>query len=161
MSLEIKIKNQAMYLAPSIEEARFQLMQQLFAWQAIVMSLQRLESQRYQVGLEKSQPETYRNLLTKLPGGTDVLCRAYEAIDLKVKEVDILVGFMHIGTLVVYLPTGVRVGSNLRFIPKNLSQVKIIICNWAVPGHCLEHDVIFFSFFFLLFHLARRTLDLK
>jgi len=87
LSLEIKIKNQAMYLAPSIEEARFQLTQQLFSWQAIVMSLQRLESQRYQVGLEKSAPETYRNLLAKLPNGGDVLCKAYDAIDQKVKEV--------------------------------------------------------------------------
>lgn len=38
-----------MYLYPSIEEARFQIMQQLFQWQAVVTSQQRLQSTRYQV----------------------------------------------------------------------------------------------------------------
>lgn len=46
---EIRITNQIMYLYPSIEEARFQLMQQLFQWQAIVTSQTRLQSSRYQV----------------------------------------------------------------------------------------------------------------
>lgn len=35
---EVRITNQTMYLFPSIEDARFQIMQQLFAWQAIVTS---------------------------------------------------------------------------------------------------------------------------
>lgn len=35
---EVRITNQTMYLYPSIEDARFQIMQQLFAWQAIVTS---------------------------------------------------------------------------------------------------------------------------
>ncbi|KAJ9599379.1 hypothetical protein L9F63_010141, partial [Diploptera punctata] len=46
---EVRITNQIMYLYPSIEEARFQIMQQLFAWQAIVTSQTRLQSSRYQV----------------------------------------------------------------------------------------------------------------
>ncbi|KAJ8666403.1 hypothetical protein QAD02_008065, partial [Eretmocerus hayati] len=35
---EVRITNQIMYLFPSIEDARFQIMQQFFAWQAIVTS---------------------------------------------------------------------------------------------------------------------------
>ncbi|KAK6637160.1 Dynein heavy chain, cytoplasmic [Polyplax serrata] len=87
MILEVRIKNQAMYLFPSIEEARFQLMQQMFAWQAIVTSQQRLQSSRYHVGLEKPTLETYKHLLTKLPGGSEVLAKAYEAVEMKIKEV--------------------------------------------------------------------------
>ncbi|XP_017053188.1 dynein heavy chain, cytoplasmic isoform X2 [Drosophila ficusphila] len=83
---EIRITNQQMYLYPSIEEARFQIMQQFFAWQAIVTSQVRLQSTRYQVGLEKPVSQTYRNLLTKLPEGK-VLESAYGAIENKVSEV--------------------------------------------------------------------------
>lgn len=84
---EVRITNQTMYLYPSIEEARFQIMQQLFAWQAIVTSQQRLQSSRYQVGVDKPVTETYRKILTKLPGGTNTLENAYSAIDSKIKEV--------------------------------------------------------------------------
>lgn len=84
---EFRITNQTMYLYPSIEEARFQIMQQLFAWQAIVMSQQRLQSSRYQVGVDKPVTETYRNILTKFPAGSSPLENAYNAIDTKIKEV--------------------------------------------------------------------------
>lgn len=83
---EIRITNQTMYLYPSIEEARFQIMQQLFAWQAIVTSQLRLQSSRYQVGLDKPTLQTYRNVLSKLPGGV-TLDKAYEAIENKIKQV--------------------------------------------------------------------------
>lgn len=36
-----------MYLYPSIEDSRFQIMQQLFAWEAIVTSQLRLQSSRF------------------------------------------------------------------------------------------------------------------
>ncbi|XP_060529688.1 dynein heavy chain, cytoplasmic isoform X3 [Cylas formicarius] len=84
---EVRITNQTMYLYPSIEEARFQIMQQMFAWQAIVTSQQRLQSSRYQVGIDKPLTETYRNILTKLPGGPQPLNNAYNAISSKIKEV--------------------------------------------------------------------------
>lgn len=84
---EIRITNQQMYLFPSIEEARFQIMQQLFAWQAIVTSQTRLQSSRYQVGLDKPVSQTYRNLLTKLPSGSEKLEAGYDAIDSKISEV--------------------------------------------------------------------------
>ncbi|CAH1114572.1 unnamed protein product [Psylliodes chrysocephalus] len=84
---EVRITNQTMYLYPSIEEARFLIMQQLFAWQAIVTSQQRLQSSRYQVGVDKPVTETYRNILTKLPAGPQPLTNAYSAISSKIKEV--------------------------------------------------------------------------
>lgn len=84
---EIRITNQQMYLFPSIEEARFQITQQLFAWQAIVTSQTRLQSSRYQVGLDLPVPVSYRNLLTRMPGGSEPLEAAYEAIEHKVSEV--------------------------------------------------------------------------
>ncbi|XP_055707524.1 dynein heavy chain, cytoplasmic isoform X3 [Phlebotomus papatasi] len=88
---EIRITNQQMYLYPSIEEARFQIMQQLFAWQAIVTSQTRLQSSRYQVGLDKPVSQTYRNLLTKLPTGSETIEHAYEAIEGKIGEVRVYV----------------------------------------------------------------------
>lgn len=41
----------------------------------------------YQVGLDKPVLQTYRNLLTKMPGGSEPLENAYEAIENKVSEV--------------------------------------------------------------------------
>ncbi|XP_013140288.1 PREDICTED: dynein heavy chain, cytoplasmic [Papilio polytes] len=84
---EVRITNQQMYLFPSLEEARFQLMRQMFAWQAIVTSLHRLQSTRYQVGVARTQTVTYRNLLTKLPGGSSPLENAYDAIEQKISQV--------------------------------------------------------------------------
>ncbi|KAH8028134.1 hypothetical protein HPB51_013181 [Rhipicephalus microplus] len=46
---EVRITNQVMYLSPSLEESRFSLLQQLFAWQNIVLSQIRIQSTRYQV----------------------------------------------------------------------------------------------------------------
>ncbi|KOB77825.1 Dynein heavy chain [Operophtera brumata] len=78
---------QQMYLFPSLEEARFQLMRQMFAWQAIVTSQHRLQSTRYQVGVARAQTATYRNLLTKLPGGSNPVENAYDAIEQKISQV--------------------------------------------------------------------------
>ena len=47
----------------------------------------RLQSTRYQVGLDKQESSTYRNLLTKLPSGKSSLESAYEAIELKMQEI--------------------------------------------------------------------------
>jgi dynein heavy chain 1 len=46
---EVRITNQLLYLHPSMEEARYQIMQQFFAWQAIVTSQNKIQSTRYQV----------------------------------------------------------------------------------------------------------------
>ncbi|KAG8248503.1 Cytoplasmic dynein 1 heavy chain 1, partial [Homalodisca vitripennis] len=86
MVYEVRITNQIMYLYPSIHEARHQLLLQMNQWQAIVTSQTRLQSSRYQVGLDRVTSQTYRNLLAKLPQGPVVLSAAYEAIEKKIKQ---------------------------------------------------------------------------
>ncbi|XP_040576126.1 dynein heavy chain, cytoplasmic [Lepeophtheirus salmonis] len=78
---DIRITNQIMYLHPSIEDCRYTILQQLFAWQAVVTSQNRLQSTRYQVGLDRPTNQTYRDLLTKLPSGSKFLECAYQAVD--------------------------------------------------------------------------------
>uniref|UniRef100_A0A146KZ76 Dynein heavy chain, cytoplasmic n=1 Tax=Lygus hesperus TaxID=30085 RepID=A0A146KZ76_LYGHE len=82
---EVRITNQIMYLYPSIEEARFHIMQQLFSWQAVVTSQNRLQSSRYQVGLDRITSQSYRDLLTRM--SQQSLFKAYESINNRIKEV--------------------------------------------------------------------------
>ena len=44
---DIKITNQIMYLHPPTEDCRYPVLQQLFAWQAVVTSQSRILSTRY------------------------------------------------------------------------------------------------------------------
>lgn len=83
---ELRITNQVMHVNPGIEDARYNLMQQLFAWQNVILTLNRIESTRYQVGLERTSIGPYKNLLTKLPDGALHLEAAYRAIEEKVKQ---------------------------------------------------------------------------
>lgn len=46
---EIRITNQVIYVNPSVEEARYSVMQQLFAWENVVLLQTRIQSSRYQV----------------------------------------------------------------------------------------------------------------
>lgn len=48
---EIRITNQVIYVNPSVEEARFNVMQQLFAWENVVLLQTRIQSSRYQVNV--------------------------------------------------------------------------------------------------------------
>ena len=84
---DIRITNQIMYLHPSIEDCRYTLLQELFAWQAVVTSTERIQSTRYQVGLDRPQIQTYRDLLTKLPAGSQVLENCYASVEKTVKDV--------------------------------------------------------------------------
>ena len=70
-----------MYLHPSIEDCRYNILQQLFAWQAMVTSQNRIQSTRYQVGLERPVTQTYKDLLTKLSSGFSTLERSYFVIE--------------------------------------------------------------------------------
>ncbi|XP_054277851.1 dynein heavy chain, cytoplasmic-like isoform X3 [Macrosteles quadrilineatus] len=81
---EVRITNQIMYLFPSFEEARTRLMHSMEAWIAIVISQTRLQSTRYQVGIDRVTSQTYKNLLAKLP--PTVMSNAFEAIEKKVKQ---------------------------------------------------------------------------
>ena len=44
---DIRITNQIMYLHPPIKDCRNNVLQQLFAWQAVVTSQNRIQSTRY------------------------------------------------------------------------------------------------------------------
>ena len=83
---EIRITNQVMYVSPSVEEARFSLLQELFAWENVVLTMNRIESSRYQVGLDRPQSLQYRDLLNKIPETKTVLDAAYNAIESKIKQ---------------------------------------------------------------------------
>lgn len=47
---ELRITNQVIYLNPPIEDCRYKLYQEMFAWKMVILSLPRIQSQRYQVG---------------------------------------------------------------------------------------------------------------
>ncbi|XP_054005626.1 dynein heavy chain, cytoplasmic isoform X1 [Hylaeus anthracinus] len=124
---EVRITNQTMYLYPSIEDARFQIMQQLFAWQAIVTSQMRLQSSRYQVGLDKPESGTYRNLLTKLPNGKQPLEAAYNAVESKMKDVaDYVDQWLRYQALWDLQPDNLygKLGENINLWMKCLNDIK-------------------------------------
>lgn len=47
--LEMRVTSQVMYVSPSIEQARAHLLDQLLAWQSVVISQPRISSTRFQV----------------------------------------------------------------------------------------------------------------
>ncbi|XP_033735277.1 cytoplasmic dynein 1 heavy chain 1-like isoform X2 [Pecten maximus] len=85
---ELRITNQLIYVNPPIEEARVNIMQELFGWEAVITSLPRIRHSRYQVGLdvESESETTYRNVLTKLPSSQIILEDVYQAIEDTMKE---------------------------------------------------------------------------
>lgn len=78
---------QTLWVYPAGEEVRQQLLQKLFAWQAIATSHPRIQSSRYSVGLEKGSATSYKDLLAKLPSGPGSLASAYTAIEKKMGQV--------------------------------------------------------------------------
>lgn len=87
LKLEMRMTQQTLWVYPAVEEVRQQLFQKLFAWQAICTSHSRIQSSRYQVGLEKGLQTTYKTLLASLPAGDVTLESAYNAIEGKMTEV--------------------------------------------------------------------------
>ncbi|KAG8561687.1 hypothetical protein GDO81_015440 [Engystomops pustulosus] len=88
---ELRITNQVIYLNPPIEDCRYKLYQELFCWKMTILSLPRIQSQRYQVGVhyELSEEEKYyRNALTRMPDGPAGLEEAYSAVMDIVTEVE-------------------------------------------------------------------------
>ncbi|XP_034530779.1 cytoplasmic dynein 1 heavy chain 1 [Notolabrus celidotus] len=88
---ELRITNQVIYLNPPIEDCRYKLYQEMFSWKMVILSLPRIQSQRYQVGVhyELSEEEKfYRNALTRMPDGPAALEEAYNAVEDIVNEVE-------------------------------------------------------------------------
>ncbi|XP_056446392.1 cytoplasmic dynein 1 heavy chain 1 [Gadus chalcogrammus] len=88
---ELRITNQVIYLNPPIEDCRYKLYQEMFSWKMVILSLPRIQSQRYQVGVhyELSEEEKfYRNALTRMPDGPAALEEAYNSVEDNVGEVE-------------------------------------------------------------------------
>ncbi|KAM4013249.1 cytoplasmic dynein 1 heavy chain 1 [Anomaloglossus baeobatrachus] len=88
---ELRITNQVIYLNPPIEHCRYKLFQELVSWETVILSLPRIQSQRYQVGVhyELSEEEKYyRNALTRMPDGSAGLDEACAAVMEIVTEVE-------------------------------------------------------------------------
>ena len=71
---ELRITNQVIYLNPPIEECRYKLYQEMFAWKMVVLSLPRIQSQRYQVS--SATPSLWDSTSTRL--FTELLTRPFK-----------------------------------------------------------------------------------
>lgn len=83
---EITITNQVVQVSPTVFAARYNLMQQLSAWQNVILTLNRIESTRYQVGLDRSSVGAYKNILTLLPDDLRPLKAVYQTIDDQINQ---------------------------------------------------------------------------
>ncbi|KAI8983292.1 dynein heavy chain [Trametes punicea] len=85
---EIRIQNQVIFLDPPIEHARAVWIHQLHEWLGTVCRLRRIQSSRYEIGLQMqghaATDLTYTSLLTKFSDAT--LERPFALIELKVQS---------------------------------------------------------------------------
>lgn len=85
---EIRIQNQVIFLDPPIEHARTTWIRQLHEWLGIVCLLRRIQSSRYEIGLQMKEgtltETTYASLLIQLP--SDTLLKPLSLIESKVQE---------------------------------------------------------------------------
>ncbi|KAE9394324.1 dynein heavy chain protein 2 [Gymnopus androsaceus JB14] len=85
---EIRIQNQVIFLDPPIEHARAAWIKQLHDWLGVVCRLRRIQSSRYEIGLQMqgsvTTETTYTSLLTRFPD--DSLQRPFALIEAKVQQ---------------------------------------------------------------------------
>ncbi|KAI6118603.1 dynein heavy chain, N-terminal region 1-domain-containing protein [Pisolithus croceorrhizus] len=85
---EIRIQNQVIFLDPPIEYARSTWIKQLHDWLGVICRLCRIQSSRYEIGLQMQRnlasETTYTSLLTHFPDNT--LERPFALIELKVQQ---------------------------------------------------------------------------
>ncbi|QRW27158.1 dynein heavy chain, cytoplasmic [Rhizoctonia solani] len=86
---EIRIQNQVIFLDPPIEYARGIWIRQLHSWLGVVCGLRRIQSSRYEIGLQMQGAmvvdTTYTGLLTRLNEST--LVRPFDLVETKVQQV--------------------------------------------------------------------------
>ncbi|KAF7296575.1 hypothetical protein HMN09_01064800 [Mycena chlorophos] len=91
---EIRIQNQVIFLDPPIEYARANWIRQLHDWLGVVCRLRRIQSSRYEIGLQMQgagvTETNYTALLMQLPEA--VLQRPFSLIEAKVQQVTEYVG---------------------------------------------------------------------
>ncbi|KIJ38518.1 hypothetical protein M422DRAFT_258888, partial [Sphaerobolus stellatus SS14] len=85
---EIRIQNQVIFLDPPIEYARQTWIKQLHEWFGVVCGLRRIQSSRYEIGLQMqggyTAETTYTSLLTRFDEPT--LTRPFTLIESKVQQ---------------------------------------------------------------------------
>ncbi|PFH49390.1 hypothetical protein AMATHDRAFT_63215 [Amanita thiersii Skay4041] len=85
---EIRIQNQVIFLDPPIEYARSTWIKQLHDWLGVVCRLRRIQSSRYEIGLQMQKASasetTYTSLLTLFLDNT--LERPFALVELKVQQ---------------------------------------------------------------------------
>ncbi|KIM50786.1 hypothetical protein SCLCIDRAFT_1225109 [Scleroderma citrinum Foug A] len=85
---EIRIQNQVIFLDPPIEYARSTWVKQLHDWLGVTCRLRRIQSSRYEIGLQMQRnvasETTYTSLLTHF--SDDTLERPFALIELKVQQ---------------------------------------------------------------------------
>ncbi|KAI0318175.1 cytoplasmic dynein heavy chain 1 [Amylostereum chailletii] len=91
---EIRIQNQVIFLDPPIEYARQTWIQQLHDWLGIVCRLRRIQSSRYEIGMQiegtTALETSYTSLLTHFPD--DTLERPFALVETKVQMLKDYVG---------------------------------------------------------------------
>ncbi|KAI0055925.1 cytoplasmic dynein heavy chain 1 [Artomyces pyxidatus] len=91
---EIRIQNQVIFLDPPIEYARQTWIKQLHDWLGVVCRLRRIQSSRYEIGLQMqgaaASETTYTSLLTHFPDNT--LERPFTLVEAKVQQLKDYVG---------------------------------------------------------------------
>eukprot|EP00112_Aurelia_sp_Birch-Aquarium-sp1_P023013 Seg670.8 transcript_id=Seg670.8/GoldUCD/mRNA.D3Y31 product="Cytoplasmic dynein 1 heavy chain 1" protein_id=Seg670.8/GoldUCD/D3Y31 len=88
---EFRIQNQVIHMHPPVEKTREHLYNELSTWTGTITGLPRIQSQRYQVGIERGDSEgeqTYHKLLTKITDAAGTVAEAYGAIQVLVKDVE-------------------------------------------------------------------------
>ncbi|KAI8619674.1 dynein heavy chain [Chytriomyces sp. MP71] len=87
--LELRLRNQVMFLDPPVEHARANWFSQFHEWIGIICDLPRIKSTSYEISYDladyDASEETYKGLLAKLPPSS--LTNVYEAMEEKLKTV--------------------------------------------------------------------------
>jgi len=92
LTLEITMRNQAIYLNPPVEYARASWLEQLQQWLAVICNLQKIKASRYEMRLEATEdPSTTQ--FSDLPSQcTNALVEVYDAVEGKLHDISLYVG---------------------------------------------------------------------
>ena len=87
---QIRTSNQLLYVAPPMNDAREQLILELYDHEGIITNQKRIQHSRYQLGIESESEykTTFKSLLNKLPLTSKPLEDAYETIESLITSAD-------------------------------------------------------------------------
>jgi dynein heavy chain 1, cytosolic len=129
ITLEVLIKNQVLYISPSVEDAREHLISQLNEYSSIITTQKRIQHSRYHVSMEAESEYkvTYKNLLNKFQSGIKLLRYSFGAIDnLLSKANDYVKIWLHFQSLWDLQPDTLynKLGDNLSAWIRCLNEMK-------------------------------------